>query len=209
MFCILGVWGLKDVRSYGFHISTKKKKKRLLRFDLGIIGANRDSYRKTSVAISKLPVVQSSSCVWPLATHGLEHTRPPCPSPSPGVCPSSCSLSQRCHPTISFFEPALLLPPSLFPSIRILPNESVLRIRWPKYWSCSCSVSPSNEYSGLISFKVDWFDLLAVQDSQESSPAPQSESINSLALSLLYGPTLTSVHDYWRDCSLDYIDFCR
>ena len=132
----------------------------------------------------------------PLPPHGLEHTRPPCPSPSPGVCPSSCSLSQRCHPTISFFEPALLLPPSLFPSIRILPNESVLRIRWPKYWSCSCSVSPSNEYSGLISFKVDWFDLLAVQDSQESSPAPQSESINSLALSLLYGPTLTSVHDY-------------
>ena len=82
-----------------------------------------------------------------------------------------------------------------FVSIRIFSNELVLCIRWPKYWSFSFSISPSNEYSGLISFRIDWLDLLAVQgDSQESSPAPQFKSINSSALSFLYGPTLTSVH---------------
>ena len=82
----------------------------------------------------------------------------------------------------------LLLPPSIFPSIRVFSNESVLRIRWPKYWSFSFSISSFNEYSGLISFRMDWLDLLTAQ---ESSPIPQFKSINSLALSFLYGPTLT------------------
>ena len=79
----------------------------------------------------------------------------------------------------------LLLLPSLFPSIRVFSNELALCIRWPKYWSFSFSISPSNEYSGLISFRIDWFDLLAVQerDSQESSPTPQFKSINSLVCS--------------------------
>ena len=85
----------------------------------------------------------------------------------------------------------LLLPPSIFPSIRVFSNESVLRIR-SKYWSFSFSISPSNEYSGLISFRIDWFDLLAAQ---ESSPL-QFKSINSSVLSLLYGPDRTSIHDY-------------
>ena len=85
-----------------------------------------------------------------------------------------------------------LLPPSnllvsVFPSIRVFSNESALCIRWPKYWSFSFSISPSNEYSGLIYFRTDCFDLLYLRDSQESSPAPQFESINSLVLSLLYG----------------------
>ena len=83
-----------------------------------------------------------------------------------------------------------LLLPSIFPSIRVFSNELSLRIRWPKYWSFS--ISPSNEYSGLISFRIDWFDLFAVQGSQESSLAPQFESINSWTLNLLYGSTLTS-----------------
>ena len=74
----------------------------------------------------------------------------------------------------------LLLPPSIFPSIRVFSNESALRIRWPKYWSFSFNVSPSNEYSGLISFRMDWLDLLAVQDSQESSPRPQFKSIDAI-----------------------------
>ena len=87
--------------------------------------------------------------------------------------------------------------PSGFPSIRVFSNESVLYIRWPKYWSFSFSISPSNEYSGLISFRIDWFDLLAVQGTQESSPTPQLKSISSSALSVRYGPALTSVHDYW------------
>ena len=76
----------------------------------------------------------------------------------------------------------LLLLPSIFPSIRVFSNESVLCIRWPKYWSFNFSISPSDEYSGLISFRIDWFDLLAVQGTQESSPTPQFKSINSSAL---------------------------
>ena len=89
----------------------------------------------------------------------------------------------------------LLLLPSIFPSIRVFSSESVLHIRWPKYYSFSFSISPSNEYSELISFRIDWFDLLAVQETLESPPAPQFKSVSSLALSLLYGPVLTSIHD--------------
>ena len=91
------------------------------------------------------------------------------------------------------FHPLLLLP-SVFPSIRVFSNESALLIGWPKYWNFSFSISPSN--SGLISFKINWFDLLAVQGTLKSSPAPQFKSINSLALNLLYSATLISKHDY-------------
>ena len=97
----------------------------------------------------------------------------------------------------------LLIPPSVFPSIRLFSNESALRIRWPKYWSFSFNISPSNEPSGLISFRMDWLHLLAVQGTQESSPTPQFKSINSLALSFLYSPTLTSIHDHWKNHSLN------
>ena len=83
---------------------------------------------------------------------------------------------------------SLLLLPSIFPSIRVFSNESVLRIRWPKCWSFSVSISLSNEYSGLISFRMDWLDLLAVQGTQESSPTPQFKSISSSVLSFLYDP---------------------
>ena len=93
----------------------------------------------------------------------------------------------------------LLLPPSIFPSIRVFSNESVLCIRWPKYWSFSFSINPSNEYSGLISCRI-WLVgfLCSPRDSQESSPTPQFKSFNSSALSFLYSPTLTSIHDYWK-----------
>ena len=87
-------------------------------------------------------------------------------------------------------------------------SGSVLCIRWPKYWSFSFSISPSNEYSGLISFRIDWLGLLAVQGTLKSSPAPQFESINSLASSLLYGPTLTSICDYWENHSFDNTHLC-
>ena len=98
----------------------------------------------------------------------------------------------------------LFLPPSIFPSIRVFSSESVLHIRWPKYWSFSFSISPSNEYSGLISFRMDWLDLLLqFMDSQESSPTPQFKSINSLALSLFNSPALTSIHDYWENHIFD------
>ena len=156
-----------------------------------------------------------------------------------------------CHP--------LLLLPSVFPSIRVFSNESALHMRWPKYWSFSFKTSPSKEHPGLISFRMDWLDLFAVQrtlkslpqhhsskasillcsaffivqlsfqwifrvdflhdwlvwspcspgDSQESFPAPQFKSINSLALRLLYGPTLTSIHDHWKNHSFDYTNVCQ
>ena len=100
-----------------------------------------------------------------------------------------------------------LLPPSVFPSIRVFSSESVLHIRWPKYWSFSFSISPSNEYSGLIFFRINWLDLLAVQGTQESSK-PHFKSINSSAFGFLYSPTLTSIRDYWKNHSFDYTDLC-
>ena len=95
----------------------------------------------------------------------------------------------------------LLLLLSIFPSFRVLSKESVLHIRWPKYWSFS--IRPSNEHSGLISSRMNWLDLLAVQGTLKSSPTPWFKSINSLVPSFLYGPTLTSIHDYWKSHSFD------
>ena len=105
-----------------------------------------------------------SDSLWP---HGLQRARLTCPSPTPRAYSNSCPLSQWCHPTISSCHP-LLLPSSIFPSIRVFSNESVLRIRWPKYWSFSFNISPSNEHPGLISFGMDWLDLLAVQRTLKS-----------------------------------------
>ena len=153
-------------------------------------------------------------------------------------------------------QPSLLCPllllPSIFPSIRVFSNESTVCIRWPKYWNFSFIISPSNEYSGLISFKIAWFDLLAVQgtlllllsrfsrvrvcvtpwtaahqaplstglsrqeywsglpfpSSPRDSPTPHFKSINSSVLGLLYGPVLTSIHDYWKNHSFDYTYLC-
>ena len=115
-----------------------------------------------------------------------------------------------CHP---------LLPPSIFPSISVFSNGSVLHIRWSKNWSFSFSISPSNEYSGLISFRMEWLDLLAVQGTLKSLLHHHSskasinknklikkiflKSINYLVLSFLYSPTLTSIHDYWKNHSLN------
>ena len=117
--------------------------------------------------------------------------------PIESVMPSNPVI--LCHP--------LLLPPSIFPSTRVFSNESVLCIRRPKYWSFSFNISPSNEYSGLISFRLVW-SLCSSRDSQESSLTPQFKSINSLALSFLYSPILTSIHDYWKNHSLDQMDLC-
>ena len=100
--------------------------------------------------------------------------------------------------------PLLLLPP-IPPSMRVFSNASTLHLRWPKYWSFSFSISPSNEHPGLISFRMDWLHLLAVQGthSQESSPTAQLKSINSLMLSFLHSPTCISIHDNWKNHSLD------
>ena len=119
-----------------------------------------------------IPSVVSDS----LPPHGEQHPRLHCPSPSPRTCSNSSPLSQWHHPTISssVSHPLLLLP-SIFPSISVFPNESALCIRWTKYWSFS--ISPSNEYSRLIPFGIDWFDLLAVQGTLKSLLQHQKESI--------------------------------
>ena len=101
-----------------------------------------------------------------------------------------------CHP--------LLLLPSILPSIRVFSNELVLCIRWPMYWSCSFSISTSNEYSGLISFRMNWLDLLTVQWSIKNLPQHHSAKASIFsALSFLYSPSLTSIHDYWKNKTLD------
>ena len=106
-----------------------------------------------------------------------------------------------CHP--------LLLTPSISPSIRVFSNQSVLPIRWPKCQNFSFSISLPNEYSGLISFRIDWLNVLAVQaDSQQSSPKLQFKSISYSVLSFHYSPTLTSIRDYWKNHSFDQTDLC-
>ena len=123
----------------------------------------------------------------------LQPARFPCLSPSSRICLNACSLSRRYYLTISSST-----VPSLF-AFNLSQHQSLsqwlaLWIRWSKYWNIS--ISPSSEYSGLISFWINWFDLLAVQGTLKS--LLQFKSINSLVLSFLYGPNLTSVHDYWK-----------
>ena len=137
-----------------------------------------------------------------LPPRGLQHCSLPCPSVSSGVFSNSCPLNWWCHPTISS-SVAYFSCPHSFPEFRVFSNELALYNKWSKYWSFS--ISPSNEYSELIYFRTDWFDLLAVQGTLKSLLL---EKTNSLALSLLYGPTLTSIHDYWKNYGFDYTDFC-
>ena len=102
-----------------------------------------------------------SDSLWP---HGLQHARPPCPSPASGVYLNSCSLSWGCYPIISSSVVSSPSPLAFnLSSIRVFSNESALCIRWLNYWSFSFNISPSNEYSWLVSFRMDWLDLLAVQ----------------------------------------------
>ena len=118
-----------------------------------------------------------------LQPHGQQHAR--LPSPSPRVCSNSCPLNwyaiQPSHPLLPSS------PPQSFPASGYFLASRLFRIMWPKFWSFSFSIRPSNEYSELISFRIDWIDLL--------SPGPQLESINPSVLSFLYGPTFTSIHD--------------
>ena len=102
-----------------------------------------------------------------LRPHGLQHVRPPCPSPTPRVYSNSCPLSRGCYPTISSSVVPFSSCLQSFPASEST-NESALRIRWPKYWSFSFNINPSNEHSGLISFRMDWLDVLAVQGTLNS-----------------------------------------
>jgi len=153
-------------------------------------------------------IVQSLSCVWLF------------PTPWTAACQASLffAISQNLLKLMSiesvmpsnhlFLYHPLLFLPSIFPRIRVFSNELALRIRWPKYWSFSFSISPSNEYSGLISFRIHLFVQetnwhCSPRESQESSPTPQFKSINSSVSSLLYGTTLTPIHDYSKNHSFD------
>ena len=140
-----------------------------------------------------------------LRPHGLQNTRLPCPSPTPGACSNSCPSSQWCHPTISSYHPFLLLS-SVFPSIRVFSNESVLCIRWPKYGSFNFSISPFSEYSGLISLRIDWLDLLAVQEILNNL---QHHSSNNYLASAdcFQNSMLTNIQKGKCSCSWDGSDF--
>ena len=144
-----------------------------------------------------------SDSLWP---HRLQHARLPCPSLFPRACSNSCPLSQWWTSNHLILYHPLPVLPSIFPSIRVFSNESALHIRWWKYCSFGFSISPSNEYSGWISFRIDWFDVLAAPGTLKSL---WLKSINSLVLSLLYGSTLTSIHDYRKNHSFVCIDLCR
>ena len=128
-----------------------------------------------------------SDSLWP---HGLQHARLPCLLPTPGAYSNSCPLYWWCHPTIS--SSVITFSSRLqSPSIRIFSNESVLRIRWPKYWSFIFTISPSNEYSELISFRMDWLYLLAVQGTLES--LLQHHSSKDLPLSFAFSVSVKNV----------------
>ena len=143
-----------------------------------------------------------------LRPHESQHTRPPCPSPTPGVHPDSRPSSQWCHPAISSsVVPFSSCPQSL--SASGSSNESTLHMKWPKCWSFSFSISPSKEHPGLIFFRMDLVGSpCSPRDSQESSPTSQFKSINSSALSFLHSPTLTSIHDCWKNHTCDETDLC-
>ena len=158
--------------------------------------------------MARMPVcrsssVQSLSCVWLFATPwttahqaslSVTNSRsPPNLISIESVMPSNHLI--LCRP--------LLLLPSIFPSVRIFSNELVIHIRWPKYWSFCFSISLSNEYSGLIFFRIDWFDLLAVQGFSRVFSNTTVQKHQFFRTLSLYGPTLTSIHDYWKNLSFD------
>ena len=156
--------------------------------------------RSSSIAFWLLfsPEVVSDS----LQPHGLHHPRLSCPSLSPIVCLNSCPLSRWCHPTIlssvvPFSSCLQSFPASVFFTML------ALCIRWPKYWSFSFSISPSSEYSGLIFFRIDWLDLLEIQGTLKRLLQHHSSNHQFSVLSLLYGPTLTFILDYWKNYSFD------
>ena len=141
----------------------------------------------SSVQFSHLVV---SDCLRP---HEPQHTRLPCPSPTPGVYPNSCPLVGDAIQPLILCHP-FLLQPSIFPSIRVFSNESAVCIRWPMYWSFNFNISPSNEYPGLISFRMDWLDLPAVQGTLKSLLQHHSSKASILLHSAFF--TIQLSHPY-------------
>ena len=142
-----------------------------------------------------------------LPPHELQHARPPCPSPNPGVYSDSGSLFTSIESVMPsshriLCRPLLLLPPIPL-NISIFSNESTLCMRWPKYWSFNFSNIPSKEHPGLISFRMNWLDLLAVQGTLKSLLQHHSSKASILWLSAFFTVQPSSIHDYWKNHSLD------
>ena len=159
-----------------------------------IVKLNKVDFKTNSVTKDKqrhlLLLFSHSVASDSMQPHGLQCTRLPCPSLTPRACSYSCPLESVSPSNHLILCRPLLLLPSIFPSIRIFSNVSVFCIQWPQYWSFS--ISPSSEYSRLIFFRINWFDLLAVQGTFRSLLQHQFKSINFLALSFLYGPTFNT-----------------
>ena len=145
-----------------------------------LVGCSPRSLKESDTVQFSRPVMSDS--LWP---HGLQNARPPCLSPDPGVYPSSCPLSRWCHPTISSSVVPFSSCLQSFPASRF-SSESVLCIRWPKYWSFSFNINPSNEHSGLISFRIDWLDLFAVQGTLKSLLEHHSSKASILECSAFF-----------------------
>ena len=145
---------------------------------------------ETQVQFSSVAPVMSDS----LRPHELQHARPPCPSPTPGVHSDSCPSSWWCHLAISSSVVPFSSCPLVPPSIRVFSNESTLRMRWPKYWSFSFSISSSNEHQGLKSFRMDWLVLLAVQETLKSLLQHHSSKASILQRSAFF--TVQLSHPY-------------
>ena len=151
------------------------------------------------IHILHLSSVQSLSRVWLLATPWTVACQVSLSITNSQSLLKPMSIESEMPSSHLIFCRPLLLPPSIFSTIRVFSNESVLHIRWPKYWHFSFSISPSNEYSGLISFKMDWLDILAVQGTLKSFLQHHSSKASILQCSsFLYSPTLTSMYDYWK-----------
>ena len=150
----------------------------------------------------------AQSCLTLCDPYELRYARLSCPSLSPRVCSNSCPLSRWCLPTSHLILccPLLLLP-SIFTSIRDFSNKLILHIKWPSDWSFSFSISASDEYSGLIPSGLTGLISLLCKRLSRVFSNNTVKNINSLALSFLYHPTLTPIHDYWKNHSLDYMDF--
>ena len=148
--------------------------------------------KKKKTSLSKVISVQFSLSVLSdsLRPHEPQHTRPPCPSPTPGVYSNSCPLSRWCHPIISSSVIPFSSCPQSFPASGSFQMSQLFAWGGQRIGVFSFNISPTNEHRGLICFRIDWLDLLAVQGTLKSSPALQFKSINSLALSFLYSPTL-------------------
>jgi len=167
---------------------------------LGLI----DTESKVKVIITQFSSVQSLSCVRLFVTPWTTAQEASLSIPNSWNLPKLMSVESVMPSNHLILSHPLLLLPSIFPSIKVFSNESALRMRWPKYWSFSFNISPSNEHPGLISFRMDWLDLLAVQGTLKSLlQHPQFKSSNSSVLSFLHSPTLTSIHDHWKNPSLD------